>query len=381
MALASVASAADDLVVGVIASRGSPGGAAQTLVATSWAAQARAAGGVFGTPVRVLVADDGGSPEGAAQAARAQIADGALALVCCTTPAASWAVAAVAEAEGALLLTPTPLPQTLPNAYWTFSLAPSDTDVLAAIVAEAYKRGRTSLALLAPDLPLADSASESLEALGRLVGIQLAADVRYAAGQADLRPEALLAASSRPGGVVVWGFTEDLERASSALERRGYEGDVYGRSLPFYLTTGAPSRTDVVDMLMAVPPAAIATQVGAVAPLPGADGGALGPCYVEASRDARRLADVPGAAAQALVTAPVLAGLDLLRSAFEQLLALQIPTDDEAVVRQAVRDAVVGLPATCTGAGSIDLEEGRLSAVQPRGLVIGRVAQTGLVAP
>lgn len=130
-------------------------------------------------------------------------------------------------------------------------------------------------------------------------------------------------------------------------------------------------------MLVAAPPAAaLAGDRGLARSLDDPD--AVGPCTAAATEDAARLAEVPGAARNTLVTAPVLAGLDLLRSAFEQVLALQIPTNDAGVLRQAVRDALVGLPPTCTGAGSIDLEDGRTSAVQPRGLVMIEVTQTGL---
>lgn len=376
-----VALAASELTVGLIASRNQPAGAAQTLVGTAWAAEVRASGGVFGTPVRLLTADDGGDPQRAAELATEQISEGALVIVCCTTAAASRLVAAVAESAGVTLLAPSPYEQASRPGYWAFSLAPSDTDALAAIVADAYKKGRTSLALLAPDLPLAAAASEQLVALGGIVGIRLVADERYRAGQAELRPEALLVASYRPGAVVVWGFADDLENAASALRRRGYEGDVYGRSLPFFPGGELPAAARVADMLVAAPPVAALAgndRTGLTYP----DGSeALGPCTEVAIRDAARLAVAPGALRNALSTAPVLGGLDLVRSAFEQVLALQIPANDERVLRQAVRDALVGLPATCTGAGSLDLEDGRASAVQPRGLAIVRVTQTGLAIP
>lgn len=375
--LLPTASAASELIVGLIASRTLAPGAAQTLVGTAWASEVRAGGGVFGVPVELLMADDGGDPQRAAELAEGQIANGALALVCCTTTVASRAVAAVAEAAGVALLAPAPFEPADRQNYWAFSLAPSDTDALAAIVADAYRKGRSSLALLAPDLPLTATAGDQLVALGAIVGIRLVADERYPAGQSELRPEALLVASNRPGAVVVWGFADDLENAVSALRRRGYEGDVYGRSLPFFPGGEPPAGARVADMLVAAPPAAaLAGDRGLARSLDDPD--AVGPCTAAATEDAARLAEVPGAARNTLVTAPVLAGLDLLRSAFEQVLALQIPTNDAGVLRQAVRDALVGLPPTCTGAGSIDLEDGRTSAVQPRGLVMIEVTQTGL---
>ncbi len=372
---------ANDLTVGVITSRATAAGAAQTLVATGWAAQLRAAGGVFGVPVRLLLADDGGSSDGAVAQAQAQIDAGALAIVCCTTSAATKAVAKLVEAEGVALLAPSAWQDASVPGYWAFSLTPSDTDTMAAIVADAYRRGRTSIALMAPDIPLTEAAAADLEALGKLVGIRLASDTRYPQAQTEVRPEALLVASQRPGAVVVWGAAADLARAAGALERRGYEGDVYGRTATLYPGQEPPVWRSVDRMLFPVPPAVIVRPGSATATvLPGErEGGALGTCADAAARDAARLEASTGSTVHALAAAPVLGGLDLLEAAFEQLLALQIPLTNVSVLRQALRDALVGLPVHCSGAGALDLQDGRKSAVLPRSLAIGQVTPTGLV--
>lgn len=378
----SSASAANDLIVGVIATRSTPAGAAQTLVATSWAAQLRASGGIFGQPVRLLLGDDGGSPEAALALAQSQVDAGALAIVCCTAAAATEAVAGFAESVGVALLSPIPWPGPSNANYWAFSLAPSDTDVLSAIVADAYRRGRPSLALLAPDNEVTAAAARDLEALGALVGIRLAADTRYPVGQTELRPDALLVASARPGGVVVWGTAAEVAAGANALQRRGYEGAVYGRTGILYAGGEAPAWRAVVDLLFAVAPAVVATPGSAEAyVLPGErEGGALGTCVAAAERDAARLRVATADTTQTLAAAPVLGGLDLVAAAFEQLLALQIPLTNEAVVRQALRDTLVGLPVQCSGAGALDLEDGRKSAVLPRSLAIATATPTGLVA-
>lgn len=378
----SSAAAANDLIVGVIATRESSAGAAQTLVATSWAAQLRALGGIFGQPVRLLLGDDGGSPEAAVTLAQSQVDAGALAIICCTTAPATEAVVRFAETAGVTLLSPIPWPGPSNANYWAFSLAPSDTDVLSAIVADAYRRGRSSLALLAPDTADTAAAARDLTALGALVGIRLASDTRYPVGQTELRPDALLVASTRPGGVVVWGTAAEVAASANALQRRGYEGAVYGRTGVLYPGEGALPWRAVTDLLFAVAPAVVATQGSADAyVLPGErEGGALGTCAEAAQRDAARLRTATADTTQTLTAAPVLGGLDLVAAAFEQLLALQIPLTNEAVVRQALRDTLVGLPVQCSGAGALDLEDGRRSAVLPRSLAIATATPTGLVA-
>ncbi len=375
----SLALAATDLQVGVIASRSTKAGAAQTIVATAWAAQLRAAGGVFGQPVRLLLADDGGDPGHAVSLAKDQLEAGALTIICCTTPAATLAVAEFAEAAGVTLLTPTDWQAPATGNYWAFSLAPSDTDAAAAIVADAYRSGRAGLALLAPDDAAADAAADDLGALGALVGIRLVSDTRYPPGQTEVRPEALLVATSRPGAVVLWGGPSEVARAAAALERRGYEGPVYGRTAALYQGGDPLPWRSLAGVRFPVPPALIAAPGDAAARvLPGErDGGPLGTCADAATRDAARLLQAANDP-QPLWTAPVLAGLDLVSAAFEQFLALQVPLGDAASQRQAVRDALVGLPTQCSGAGALDLEDGRRSGVLPRSLAIGVATPTGM---
>lgn len=381
LAIPGFAFGANELRVGVVASRSSAAGAAQTLVATAWAARLRAAGGVFGLPVRLLLGDDGGSADLAVSLAREQVEAGALVVICCTTHEATAAVARYAEEAGVTLLAPRSWTASNVIPYWAFSLAPSDTDVAAAIVADAYRHGRASLALLAPDDDATAALANDLAALGALVGIRVVADERYPPEQAEVRPEALLVASHRPASVVVWGGPGDLARTATALTRRGYEGPVYGRSAALYPGEQALAWRAVDGVRFAVPPAAVAGGVGAgTRALPGEPaGGPLGICADAARRDAERLRSATSDP-QPLATAPVLAALDVTAAALEQLLALQVPLTDPAAVRQAVRDALVGLPEQCSGAGAIDLEEGRRGTVLARSLAIAVATPTGLVA-
>ena len=207
-------------------------------------------------------------------------------------------------------------------------------------------------------------------------------EVRYPPGVQELRPEALLVASSQPGGVVVWGLADDLTTAYAALRRRGYEGLVYGRTA--LLQPGSPALPwpQLINARFALPPAAVPSGGGTAPadpyePRPGT-GGAAGACAAAGRVDAERLARVPGASANAVATAPFLAALDLAAAGLEQLIALQIPASEPPVLRQALRDAMVGRPARCTGAGLVDLRDGSVSAIEPGGLAVGAATRSGL---
>lgn len=358
------------LIVGVITSRaGTAGavGASQALAAEAWADATARNGGIYGVPVEVRVLDDGGLPARALAAAESLITDGAHAIVCCTTAAAARAVADLAEATGVLLISPSDPGATRfeqPSSYWSYSLWPSESDALTGVVAHASATGRGSLALMTLDNEFGAGASETLTALLGYAGMRLAAEHRYGPSVQELRPDALLIASHQPGGVVVWGLPRDTELAIAALRARGYEGPVYARSA--LLAPGAGSLPAAVysDVIFAVPPSVPAGGARAVE-LP-----ASATCSASVAMSRERLAQQYRGVARLDAAAPVLDALDIIAVGVEQLIAMQVPpTSSAPVLRQALRDAIVGLPERCGATGLIDFQEARRSAVVPRGLI------------
>ncbi len=358
--------------VGVITSRSGSGqatGASQALAASAWAAELESRGGVYGVRVDVDVVDDGGVPARAAQLALELSRGGAHAIVCCTTPAASRAVAQVAEETGVLLLSPTELTAlgTAQQAtYWAFALWPDDTDSLSATVAAVLSRGRGSAALMTLANEFGERASTVLAGLLGYAGMHLAAEVAYQPGTMELRPEALLLASHLPGAVVVWGLADDLGVAYRALRARGYEGPVFGRTALVSPGAGVTGLGTLAGVRFAVPPAL------APAAMP-----AGYQCSAAVEDVERRLAASYGGIVDLAAAAPVVDALDLLAAGVEQLLAMQLPPVPIATERQALRDALVGLPERCGAGGLLDLQEGRTSAVVPRGLIDVTVGRFG----
>ena len=362
------------VLVGVITSlsgeaRGA--GASQALAAEGWEDAAAAGGGVFGLSVDVRVVDDAGSPARAVWAARDLVDAGALVIVCCTTPVATAEVSAVAEELGVLHLavssTSTGSFETSTAQYWSFGLWPSETDQLSALVADALTAGRGSVALMTSDDEFGDETLRTLESLLGYAGMQLSGVERYPQGTTELRPEALLIASEQPGAVVVWGTGPDTRVAVSALRARGYEGLVYARAL--LVATGPGRRL----------PAATFEDVRF--PLPPAYAGTAPPTHACASAIAsvlERIEQLYGGVSDLPAAAIVVDALDIVAAALEQLFLLQIPPDAPVpVVRQALRDAAVGLGPRCASVGLLDLQEGRRSAVTPSSLVAPELTLSG----
>ncbi len=377
----AAAQAADGVKVGVIVSRSgaaSTAGASQALAVSAWQATLRARGGVFGVPVEVEMADDASTAAQAAAAARVQIEGGAHAIVCCTTTAAARAVAPLAQAAGVILLSPAQLdtfgldavtPAAGAFSRWAFALGPSDTDALAGVVAHVLASGRGTLGLMTLDNEFGDRAETLLESLAGYAGMRLVDTVRYSPSERELRPEALLLASHQPGAIVVWGLREDLAVAVGALRRRGYEGPVYARSALLAPGAQPPAWGVLAGVRFAVSPSVVDDSL-----LPSQT------CAADVAAHAGRLAGSFGGVADFGHAAAIVDALALLESALEQVVALQIPLERVEVVRQALRDGVVGLGPRCGASGLIDVLDDRESAVVPRGLVAAEVTPAGLVS-
>jgi ABC-type branched-subunit amino acid transport system substrate-binding protein len=225
--------------------------------------------GVFGTPLRVEVRDDGGDPRRAEALANELAEAGAVAVLCCTTPAAT---ARVAEALHARLTPHLALAETdLAGRFWSFALVPDDRARLTAIAVDATRLGKVSLALMTLDTPYGAASEAALVQALADTGRSLAGETRYPADATVLTPEALWVATREPGAVVVWGLAGDLPVALDALSRRGYVGPVYARAAalpPFALrrlgAAGAPMR-DANDLWAgvrsAVAPAVLAGRL------------------------------------------------------------------------------------------------------------------------
>lgn len=184
--------------------------------------------GVFGTPLRIEVRDDGGDPR-RAEALAEELADaGAVAVVCCTTPAATARVAAALDRR----MTPhLAVAETdLSGRFWSFALVPDDRARLTAIAVDAAGLGKVGLALMTLATPVGDAALAALERALADAGRSLAGEARYPADALILTPEALWVATREPGAVIVWGLAPDLPIALDGLRRRGYAGPVYARA-------------------------------------------------------------------------------------------------------------------------------------------------------
>lgn len=365
---------ADGWTIGVIVSASGPladVGRAQTYAAERTAA-ALGRGGVFGAPFEVIVRDDAGDPRRAAALA-AELADaGALAVVCCTTPAAT---ARVTDALDARMTPHLALAEAdLGDRFWSVSLAPTDRTRLTAIAVDATAQGKASLAMMTLDSHFGRNAIDAFTRALSDAGLEFAGEARYRADADVLTPEGLWIATRQPGAVVVWGLPGDLPIAVDGLRRRGYEGMVYvrGTALPDAVWDRLlPADAHVFDpddawtgLRVALPPAAVAGRLPPDHPHAAAVAAFVG----------RVLGGDPGVATphDRATMAQIDDALVWLHAAFEQVAAIGL--DSSATTRRlAIRDALIGAPLARLAAGAYDAGEDDPRAARWQGLLVATV--------
>jgi branched-chain amino acid transport system substrate-binding protein len=324
--------------------------------------------GIYGEPWRLDLRDDGSDPELASRMADELLAAGALAIVCCTSRAATDRVAALLEARGVVMLALHPLARA--DGYAHFTVVSDDHTRLTAIAVDATVQGKASLALMTLDNAFGDGTIERFERALRDAQRDLAGLVRYPSDADVLTPEALWIATRGAGAVVVWGERRDLPVAIDALRRRGYLGLIYARpeaipeALQARFAPSAAHRYDPEDLWVAVrsvlPPVLVAEQLPANHP------------HRAAVSGYRSRTQSPGAPTPSAATLVAMATIDdaigwLLR-AFEEVAALPLDLG-LAGRRSATRDALITLPLWRGASGALDARDGDLYAARWQGLV------------
>jgi ABC-type branched-subunit amino acid transport system substrate-binding protein len=340
--------------------------------------------GVYGQPVVVDVRDDRGDPRRAEALASELLEEGVLALICCTSAAASERVAGLAERHATVLLALTSLgasaSATVPGGSWAWQLAAQPRTVMTAAAVQAGAEGKVGVALMTLDNAFGDAAEEAFERALSDAGRVPVGTSRYPPNATVLTPEGLWIATREPGSVIVWGLPGDTRLAIDGLRRRGYLGATYVRSEALPPSGWArlqphdvnrapvvPSRDDpFLAVRVAVPPVALADHLAPEHPNAPAVAAFVGGVL---------LGSTTGTSIPDLVEmATVADALQLLVRAFEDVAAFGLPPDVPLVTqRLAVRDALLSSPAQALAAGTYALTEQDPRAARWDGLVIAVV--------
>ncbi|ADI13782.1 ABC transporter substrate-binding protein [Truepera radiovictrix] len=315
-----------------------------------------------GLRLELRVLDDRSDPQRAAEHAAALLAEGAHALVCCSSPEVADAVRAAFDADA-----PPTFALSHPRGAGAptrgfFSLEPGSAYELAELARHLAAQAR--VALLAPYSPAGDTAEAVLRArLGeRLVGSE-----RYPVASGDpLTPEALLAITRLPDAVVVWG--ERAGEALTALAARGYTG-------PVYLEARA---LEGLSALQRARLEGAALEARAVVS-PFVLGFALAAEHPSAAQSARyRRASALSGGESSLAGAYAWDALQLLGGAFEQAYAYGLTSgaargeDQRARLRAALREVLFGLEPVAGSSAVLQPSAQRLGVAVSGALVAAR---------
>ena len=343
--------------LGIAAERGR----LERTVAEAWAERLAVQGGIYGRALEVDVVNDGGVPARALRLAQEAIDDGAHALVCCSTAAASATVGRLAAAASVPVLSPSDR-GAAEAAGWQFALAPSAATELQAIVRDVHALGLRALGVMLPDDDAGDADLARLEGFLAAPELRVVAVARYAPDARVLTPEALWVATREPDAILAWGGRDDAGRAVAGLRARGWTGPAYVRAAVLDPLAGGPPPGLGGDVRVAVSPAT-------VAPVATTDdaGGAW-------RAEVRALSGGPLESRRGRADGAILHdALELLRRAAAQAEAYGVTPDPARGYRLALRDALVALPPATLAAGRYDPAMERAGAVLAEGLHVVRL--------
>ena len=342
-------------------------GAAQADAVTALGTRLRRMG-TFSQTLEVSVRDDASDPATALRQVRDLVENGSVhALVCCTTAAATKAVAPYVEASGVLTLALSSLPPD--PGFWLFTVIPDDERLLQSVVLRQAAAGQTRFGLMTLDNGYGNAAAA---ALARLfdpgANTSLVVEQRYSPAATVLTPEALWVATRVPDTVFVWGLAQDSALAYAGLRARGYEKDVVLN--PALLEPG--TRVDPASFtggLFPVSPAALSVAPPAV------------PSYESLQTYRRDLAGSYPAGRVPSAGAFAYDAVALLEAAYEAAYTYGVPLDNVTALRGVLRDAFVGMGAVTGATAVFDYDEADHVGVVPSSLVLARLTPNGLVAP
>lgn len=324
--------------------------------------------GTFSQTVEITVKDDASNPATALQQVRALVETGEVhALVCCTTAAATRAVAAYVETAGVLTVALSDLPPE--RGSWLFTVKPDAERLLQSAILTQAAKGQTRFGLMTLDNSYGDDVAASLARLfSPGAGVGLVAEQRYSPAARVLTPEALWVATRLPDTVFVWGLAHDSALAYAGLRVRGFEKDVVLN--PELLEPA--SRADPTSFMGGLFPV---SPVQVSAALPPAH-----PSYSSLQTFRREMAAaypgrVPSQGALAYDA------LMLLEAAYEAAYTYGVPLDSVKALRGVLRDAFVGLGPQAGATAVFDFEEADHVGVVPGSLLLARLSPTGLTLP
>lgn len=312
--------------------------------------------------LQLLLADDTSVPERAlAEVRRLVEEDEVVALICCSSEAATRAIRDYVNEVGVLTLSLSSLPAGEPGT-WLFSVQADARRRLQSAILTQTSRNLTRFGLMTLEGAYGDEVRSLLDLLiGPGSSAQLVVDQRYPPNAQALTPEALWVATRLPDTVLLWGLGPDTLRGYQALRARGYQGDVVINPAVLASGTGV-SAAQLEGALVPVTPAAVAAS--------------LGPehlTYGLTQRYVAQLAPFYGGGRVPSAGAFAYDALLLLNEALEQAYTYGVDLSDPAVVRGVLRDAFVGMGTVAGASGSFDYRDGDHVGLLPTSLVLARL--------
>jgi branched-chain amino acid transport system substrate-binding protein len=225
LAVASLASRAQDITVGVILATTGPGSAvgipARNALAL-WPAE------IAGHKLKPILQDDRSDPSSATAIARRMASDDRVDLIVggSLTPS-SLALTAVAGETEVPFLTLSPTVLTEKNSAWSFNLPPL-TDLMSSAIFEHMDQARVkSVGFIGFSDVWGDQWLGELKKYAARTGVKITAEERYGRADTSVSGQVLRLIASRPDVILVGGTSSAAGLVQKALVDNNFKGQIY----------------------------------------------------------------------------------------------------------------------------------------------------------
>jgi branched-chain amino acid transport system substrate-binding protein len=190
--------------------------------------QLKAAGGINGRDVELIILDDQSTEDGAAKATAKLIeSEGVDLIIGASRTGPSLAMRPLAEAAEIPLVSVAANVAIVADSKWVFKTTQNDNTVLETILNDAEKKGYTKVALVRDATGFGEGIADYITELGAERGITLVTTEAFEPSATDFTPQMTNIRSSDADAVILWGINPAAGLAQKAYVQLGVDKPVY----------------------------------------------------------------------------------------------------------------------------------------------------------
>ncbi|HYO86921.1 MAG TPA: ABC transporter substrate-binding protein [Dermatophilaceae bacterium] len=190
--------------------------------------QVKAAGGVNGRQLKVIIEDNQSTEDGAAKAASKLLGtENVDILLGASRTGPSLAMRPLAEQAGKPMISFAANQKIVQGSKWVFKTAQNDRVVLEKLVDDLKAKGLTKVAVARDASGYGEGVTEILDEIGKPAGIQVIKVEKFAPDATDFTAQMVSIRDAKPEAVLIWGIPPAAALAQKAYRQLGLKEPVY----------------------------------------------------------------------------------------------------------------------------------------------------------